>query len=328
MKNFLKATVVGLAGLVAFAGLLPQIPLSPVNAQTLTSGGVQIVPFRSLPAVEIFTAVVTQPAIYVKYVGTAAGAATVAVAAGGDVTVVANGAADATINAAGTVCGATPGTLDLSTPAAGCDTLGEVVDLFNASPNWVASLHGGLRSDSSDNTLNTLVTADAKNPAGLALINDQAVTLQMTVTLIPKTTGPITGFPGLAPGSDPGITAYTSGNKVIPNPFADRTTTLLYAHENITTTDNAANLFRVLCVIPSSKAGTSTTGTAVPVGSESVIELYREAAAATTVTGKIDEFVNAGGLECPGGKLLVRVNGNTTLTAPVLFGTGFVRFKQ
>lgn len=319
MKKFLRAFVAGLMGLAAFAALAPDVPL--VHAQALGLGGLQVVPFRSRAASEIYTAVNTQPAIYVKYVGTAAGAATIAVAASGDITVIANGSADTTINQAGTVCGATPGTLDLSTPAAGCDTLGEVVDLFNASPNWVAALHGALRSDSSDNALFTLATTSAKTPDGVALFNENATSLQLTAVVIPKASG----GSGLAPGADMGIQNYTANNKVVLNPFINRDTTLLYAHENITTTDNAANLFRVLCVVPQNRAGTSTTGATVPVGTETVTELYREAAAATTTTGKIDEFLNNGGLTCNQGKLLVRVNGNTTLTAPTVFATGFIR---
>ena len=95
-------------------------------------------------------------AMLVKYVGTSTSATTdVAVAAGGDMTFRIAGAADTAVNtvAQGSLCGATPGTLDLSTPAGTCDTLGEVVDVINASGDWIAVLVDGLRSDLTDLSL-------------------------------------------------------------------------------------------------------------------------------------------------------------------------------
>jgi len=106
-----------------------------------------------------------------KWIGSGV-AATVAVAAGGDISVTTDGStADTTIVLPS---GGTDGTIDVSD--ASVDTLGEVVDHFNASANWQARLTGGLRTWDSDNTFFTLVaTANCCNDGGVKLYADPAV---------------------------------------------------------------------------------------------------------------------------------------------------------
>jgi hypothetical protein len=320
-NSFVTKLLLGLTALALAVGA----PLSTnVDAQ-VTSGGVVVQPFRARFVSDIKTAVSTDVGIYVKYIGSAAGAATVAVdAATGDLTFIADGAADATLECP--LSAPFAGVIDVSDAA--CNTVGEVVDIINMSANWVAVPHAMLRSDSSNNTLITLAATSAKGPGGLGLLKDSAVALNMGVVLFPTGTagGPYTDL-----GADNGISNYLNSNGVVsnklkPNPFNDRNTTLLYAHENITTTDNAANLFRVFCVVPNFNPAKSTT--AAVVSAETVRELYQEAAALTTATGLIDEFRLAGGLTCNGGKLLVRVNGTTTLTAPTVFANGYVWYDR
>ena len=150
--------------LIAVAALCAAISYTPdVSAQNVPLFRGQML--RSV--VENTSAVDGDIAIVVRYVGAScSGASTVAVAAGGDISFVACGSADTTVN--------TTGTIDCSTPPAGNDTLGEVVDLINASSNWRAVLLDGLRSDSSDNTLATLVAADAKPLTGQGLKFDSS----------------------------------------------------------------------------------------------------------------------------------------------------------
>jgi len=304
MKKFLMVA----AALVAAVAMLP----SPTAAQGFQVNGIQVAPFRAVSNSDVITAVHTVPALYIKYVGSSAGTATVAVAAGGDMTLQVAGANDTTVNpAAGlfaAACGATPGVLDLSTPAGTCNTLGKVVDVINGSANWVAVLGSALRADTSDNALKDFVAASAKLETGLPIY--QETTSGLTATL------------DLSAFSTRGIRNWlpNSNGKLPANPFADFNTVLQYASENVTTTDNAANLINVYCVTEANNKG--------GVSSESVRTMYFEALAATTTTGKVDEFLNAGGLVCNGGKLLVRVNGNTTLTAPALLATGYVQTKQ
>jgi len=91
-------------------------------------------------------------AMRIKWIGTTAtGDASIAIAAGGDITVQGDdGAADTSIS--------TDGTIDLSTPAAAEDTIGEVCDVFNndSDGNWQCILVDVVPSESSDNTLATL----------------------------------------------------------------------------------------------------------------------------------------------------------------------------
>jgi len=63
----------------------------------------------------------------------------------------------------------TAGAVDLS--AAGFDTLGELVDAINKSPNWRAKLTGGLRDDLSANLLAQTVTSARLN-GGLSIYFD------------------------------------------------------------------------------------------------------------------------------------------------------------
>ncbi len=300
--NKLRNVVLG-----AVLALLPAI----VSAQPGPVRGIAITPFEIKGAAEQLTAVSTDVGIYIKYIGTAAGVATVAVdAATGDVALVANGAVD--VGASGTVdtgavcAGGVANSLDVSD--AQCDTVGELVDIINVSSNWLAVPHAMLRSDTTINTLITLSATDAKSPKGLGLLKDTVVTLNMTNVVFPKDPG----------GAARGMLWYTSAkNSITQNPFEDTDTVLLYAAETITTTDNAANLFTVYCVVPNFvNRGAST---------EAANVIYQEAGALTTATGKIDEFLNAGGLVCNGGKMLVRETGTTTLTAPSMLVTGYTR---
>lgn len=319
-------TLAALAALL-FAG-------TSVFAQGVNLQGLQVKPFEARSASDVITAVSTDVGIYVKYVGTAAGAATVAVAAGGDVSFVANGAADTTINSAGTVCGATPGTLDLSTPPAGCDTFGEVVALINQSPNWVAALGSVLATDSTNDTLITLVAADAKNPEGLGLLKDTTKTLNVTLQLFPGSNGGrVAGIQNFLPASgsgtgsslgDTGGFGFSVGQQNRSgNPFRGRHARLLYASENVTSTGAVGN-FIVYCRVPSYVRRPVSSTANASTYSEVLTTLYLEAGAATTVTGKIDEFVNAGGLGCDNGDLLVRISATTDLTAPTVLATGYV----
>ena len=304
MKNLLKYAAVGLAfGLAFLSG-----PTPVVDAQGVSFRGVQVKTFQALTAADNITAVHTVPAIYVKYVGDAAltTTATVAVAASGDATFQVNGVNDTTINVLAN-CGAAVGVLDLSTPAATCDTLGEALNAINESVNWVAVLGSALAADTSDNALKDVAATNAATPFGLALNQETTTGLTITVNPIVNRSTGILNWVQTKTGSGAG--------KLNKNPFEDYNTTLLYASENITTTDGAGNLTKVFCVVEnySQKAKYTEVSTLI----------YQEAAALTTVTGKIDEFINAGGLVCNGGKLLVRVNGTTTLTAPTVLATGF-----
>lgn len=308
-----KQTFLG-AALVALG--VATLALNPfaAQAQVPTSfGPVNVSSVRPIGVSDIKTAVSTDVGIYVRYVGTGTGVATVAVdAATGDLALVANGAADATVttNCAGGVADS----IDVSDTD--CDTIGEVVDHINSSADWIAVPHAALRADSSNNTLITLAATDAKGVNGLGLLVDSAVALKMGVVLAPNSYDQDGNFIGINAYANLSASprAAGAGQRLIRNPFSGATTQVHYVHENITTTDNAANLVKVFCVVPKFVDNGNST--------EVAREIYREAGALTTVTGKIDEFLNSGGLQCDDGKIVVVVNGTTTLTAPVIFATG------
>jgi hypothetical protein len=307
MEKYMKTFTKFLGAALATLGLT-----AVLSAQATVYGPVVVSQSQPKAVSDIKTAVSTDVGIYVRYVGTGTGVATVEVAAGGDITLVANGAADATLECP--VSGALGGVIDVSDTA--CDTIGEVVDVINSSVDWIAVPHASLRSDSSNNTLITLAATDAKLPNGLGLLRDSAVALTINLVLAPGGYDQQGNFTGINAyvnqNSAPGTAG--SGRRLTPNPFNGFDTTLLYAKENITTTDNAANLFRAFCVVPNNKDNANST--------EVVREMYQEPAGLTTVTALIDEFLNNGGLLCNDGKVVVTTKGTTTLTAPSTFATG------
>jgi len=116
-------------------------------------------------------------AMEVYYVGDEVdGVCTVAVAdATGDIAFVVDGSADTTIQV-----GSTAGTIDVSDTDA--DTLGEVIDVINASPNWRAIMKHALRADSADDTLLTMAASDAKAGA-LSIYKDTTAALNVAIAL-------------------------------------------------------------------------------------------------------------------------------------------------
>lgn len=303
-SNFLKGSIA--AVLTALLIGSPQLAF----AQVILADSA-LAPANRIGVGQVLSAVSTDVGIYVRYVGTDTGTATVAVAAGGDITFIENGAASTSFECP--VSGALGGIIDVSDTA--CDTVGEVVDTINGKcagcvkSKWVAAPHAMLRSESSDNTLITLSAANAKVPYGLGLLKDTSVALNMAVVLNERYDDE---------GTSIGIQNYLAGpeQKRLPvNPFKNTSTAFLFGSGLMTTTDNVANTLDVYCVIPKN----SDSGN----DSETVRTLYAEASGATTVVGTVNEVNNGIGAVCRGGKLLFRIDGNTTLTVPTLVASGY-----
>lgn len=106
-------------------------------------------------------------AMRIRYIGTV-GTPTIQVSAAGDLQFEQNGAVDTSVSS--------DGVIDLSTPSATEDTLGEVVGVINASPHWQAILVDALPSDKSDNVLATLTETGTglTNPEGAPVFIDQS----------------------------------------------------------------------------------------------------------------------------------------------------------
>lgn len=297
-KTFLIALLA--AGALALPGMaLAQsganysvVQVSPLNATYVAS--------------PVVVAADTEILGYVKYVGT--GTATLAVdGATGDLTFQENGAAHDGFECP--VSGALGGIIDVSDTA--CDTLGEVVDVINkdAEGKFKMVLGAALRSDSSNNTIKDFTASGlVESPQGKVL-NWESATLDDSQVLLVDTSG--------------GVQAWIphGSKKVGKNPFADRETVLLYFHSKITNAGTIGN-YEVHCTVENYVDGKSST--------ETDTTLYLEVGAATTAVGKIDEFLNAGGLHCQGGKLWVRVLASGADTSAFeIFGTGYhVPFRR
>lgn len=245
-------------------------------------------------------------AMLIKYIGTAAPSATtdVAVAAGGDMTFRVAGVASTTVNSAA-VCGAVVGTLDLSTPAATCDTFGEVVDVINATSDWRAVLVGALRSDSSDNTITTFAVASAMRAEGLPLYFDSAVSLTTSIAMIPD-------------NCRTDIRCFMSPQgKLKENPSGGTQTEVRWIEGFATYATTGT--FNIYSVKESNKAGT---------GASTITTLYTEATGASGTNEQLTQFQNSPLLGKPHEKVIVRITTTGASSAFNLHAYGFRKQTQ
>lgn len=320
-----KNTFAVLSVLLALTVLFP---LPATQAQGVNVAGLQVQPFYTQYVGKSVTAVTTDAAFYVKYVGSTSQAATVAVAAAdSDVTLQVAAANDSTVNIqAGGLgpCGASVGVLD--TADTDCDTLGELVDHINASANWRAVIVTGLRADATANTLFTVAATDAKVVTGVPVLWETPQALAVNIALTPVN---LDSAAGQFLGADPGFINFENrlqnsgrAGSISRQPFADRDSTLLYYSEKVTSTGAVGNIIVYCSYNDYSNQGKQAASV------QNDVVLYLEAGAATTVTGKVDEFTTAGGVTCSGGRLWVRISATTDLTAPTIVLTGYQRVRR
>lgn len=299
--------------------------LFPYLGSSMPTADAQIPPkvMDGTPVSAALTAISTDTAMFVKYVGTATSATVDVNAATGDLTFQVSAAAADTLECP--VSGALGGIIDVSDAA--CDTLGEVVDAINdscrvnASNCWRAALVDGMRSDSSNNTLDTLSAAQAGVADGLALKFDTAVLFKLSQALIPASSRTIKTFLGtgtVTTGTPTGGTAVGRGAALIPNPYTGTQTVLFIANATTTYASGTSN-FEVWAVRPSVSPGASQKG------SETTQLLYSTAGGATTAN-KVFDFSQFGLYGLQDAKLLVRVNNSAALSAPLLYAYG-IDFK-
>lgn len=156
---------------------------APASAQILTDFS----SWRPIPIARI--ADDTDVKLLIKYVGSNASGGTVTVETDGNITLktgaVGSSTADATLECP--VSGALGGIIDVSNAA--CNTLGEVVNIINASSDWIAVPLDGLLSDDMDcsgsGCLNALSEATASVLGGVGLVSDTSVLLNSTIALLP-----------------------------------------------------------------------------------------------------------------------------------------------
>ena len=278
------------------------------SAQGSNLFGLQVQPFKSFPVSALSIAADTEPVLVIKYYGDTP-LPKVAVESDSNLTFTVNSVAYAGFECP--VSGALGGVIDVSDAA--CNTLGEVVDVINATASnfstgyFRAVIVAGLRSDTSDsNFLADAADSDISSPTGEVVFWDSSNNDDNQIALVA----------GAAAGASSNATAWF-GSGISPerppnfdNPFRGRETVLLFAQENITNAGTVGN-FVAYCVVEEYNPGTGT-------GSETVTTLYQEAGGASTVLGKIDEFINAGGLRCQDGKIVVRILASGADTSAVL----------
>lgn len=301
MRNFLKFLAVAVAAVVTMA-----TPMSPAHAQSPYLG----IPSRNYVA-NINTALDAGAIFAIKYVCTGA-APTVAVEADSNLTFQVGGAAYTGFECP--VAGALGGVIDVSDAA--CNTAGEVIDVINSDVNgcFKAVILNGLRSE--DVSAATALLADVadnevSSDVGEIVYREQAGDDDSYI--------PMWANNAMSKGIQPWLPV--GATQVNPNPFWGTDTVLLYGHFNTTNAGAIGNI-EVHCTVENynSRGKSSETDTV----------LYIEAGAATGVTGKVDEFLNAGGLHCQGGKMWAReLASGADTTANVLFATGYQeRFRD
>lgn len=272
--------------------------LLALGATTPTYIDAQSAPTPTFAAVSDDTAI----GMLVRYVGSAS-SATVAVSAGGDITFQVSAAAYTGFECP--VSGALGGIIDVSDAA--CDTLGEVVDIINASgSDFRAVLIDGLRSDSSNDTLLTFSATQVTRRDGYPLYLDTDVALFDSRALVPNRTD-ISGYLGGPPN-----------HYLLQNPYSWGPTARPYLrwYEAKSTYGSGTSLAYVYSVKAVNKAA----------GSETVTTLWGpEAGGATTATKQFSYWQTNNLPGRPYEKLMVRLVNSAAMASTGGFASGEIR---
>jgi len=221
-------------------------------------------PYRGTLVQAVYSSVAvddTDKMIVIKYIGDQSLPATVTVtSATALIAFTVNAVADTTINVqATTPCGAVVGTLDGTD--ADCNTVGEMVDEINASPNWRAQALDSLRSDATGaNIMLGAAACNAKNPDGCFVYRDTngATIWNFTRALVTCRVASCM-FPGL-------------GHNVERNPYKG-TYTVLTNWMYRTTFGGGTSIYRVYAVTPSS-TGAGETATLLTTGTSGITNTF------------------------------------------------------
>lgn len=237
----------------------------------------------------------TDEALLIKYVGTNANGGTVTVAANGNITL-AQGAVGSSTADASVTCGA-GGNGVIVVANAACDTFGEVVDVINATSNWRAVIIDGLRSDSSNDTLNALSETAANSQDGLLLKWDTDVAKTSSRLVAPPEARKF-GF------------YFVNRKDFVANPFA-QLKTILFLAKMVSTYASGTSVWSLNCAVPVYKAA----------GQESNVTSYSANSAATTVE-KVFDF-SGFGLMCPqGARMVSRLTNSAAMASTAHFVAG------
>jgi len=268
--------------ILTLAALLTLAAVSFASAQT---------PYRGTMLRSVFASVTADDGdvmIVTKYIGNQASAATVTVtSATALIAFTVAGAADTTINA-GATCGAVVGTIDGTD--GDCNTIGEVVDMINASTNWRAMPLDSLRSDAT--TANVFLTAaacNAKQPNGCPV-------RKLTATAIFNSTRALVSC-RVASCLWPGL-----GANAEQNPYKG-TYTVLFSSMWFSTYGGGTSACEIYSVVPGSAGG-----------AETATLLWTSASGASTVAATLvaTQFP-IGLIGLPDAKLVFRVQNSASM---------------
>ena len=276
--------------LLAVLGWLAlMVPPSPAHSQSLaTVPSPAFIPFGAGLSADD-----TDVALVVRYIGPGAGANTnVAVAANGDLTFLKSGVAVDEFECP--VSGALGGVITVANAA--CDTMGEVVDVINASTNWRAFLVGALRGDSSNDTLLTISATDTTTVGGLALKFDTDVAKIASIAFMPA--GNDINFFIAGPGS-------MGAGGIRPNPFSawQGAVSLIRATSTYASGTSTIKVYSV-------KTETGRAGK----GTETATTLWSIAGGATTAE-KLLDYSETPLYSRRGEKLLVRLENSAAMAS-------------
>lgn len=273
-----------LVAAIAIPGIPPDIDIFTGSVAAQSAGyGLR---FNS-PQVAAVSAVDTDTAFVIRYVGGVAGTNTIAFTTP-NLQFVVGGAADAGI----TGCGATPGSLDVSN--ASCNTFLKIQNIVNASANWRMILLDVLGSDVPNLNIVALSATDANPIAGVAVLAKSSASFVQGRALVACRTYDCVSAGG--------------GKNVSTNPYRGYIGAVKFINET-TTYISGTSTIKVYSVKPGGVLGNQT---------ETVKTLYSIAGGATTVAAVKDAstFGSDGLFADKDAKIIVRVENSAALSAP------------
>lgn len=290
--------------------MLGAFALAPMPAQAQSINTALINLSNADPVAGTVGADDTDVALLVKYVGNVAAPTSnsglVAVVSANAITFTQGvlGAEVASTEFECPVSGALGGIIDVSNAA--CDTIGEVVDVINASTSWRAVPLDALRTDSTATKLLALSATRATSEAGLNLYWDTSSTFNMSIAMTP--------YRSMKDYLVPGTRATLRLDRY------EGTRTGVFTANGTSTYGSGTSTWQFFSIAPKNPGAAGKS-------SEVVTQLYAAPAGATTVNNVIT-FGDFGVQSKRNEKLLVRLNNSAAMASAVLRAYGLIQRYQ
>lgn len=287
---------------LAVLALFAMQPPYPTKAQVFDPGiG------RRVPVAGAIAADDTDIVMKIRYIGSGStpdtnNSGVVAVAANGSLTFTqgVQGSETATTEFECPVSGALGGIIDVTNAA--CNTVGEVLNVINASTSWRAVPIDALLGDDMNTRVLTQAATRATTADGLSILWDTSTAFDMTVLM-----------------NEPSyrtIRPYLNGRNLNLRPFENQTTSVHIANATSTYGSGTSNIR----FYSTNLRFSSNTARAA---SETATLLYSEAGGATTVNKIFSSMSTVGIYSQPGERLLARLDNSAAGASEVLYAYGF-----